>query len=404
MTTNAAAKKGLIVLVALVAMMAMATASWAAGQLSAGPLKLRGEVMGSWSYESNIFKTERNETSDNIYKIEPILGLRHDVTGTSWYSLEYQGIFAWYADNKDNDWTSHLLHFDSFFGSKQGPYLKVKDIYINTEDPFGSENLYREGQKTKRWLNQFRIAPGYQFGELSRAEVFYENRYTKYDLQRDANQNQNENHFGATYYHKFWPKTSALVQYRYVTREYFDQPSSRSEDFHRNDIFVGLAWDATAKLSGEFKVGYSMQDYDNTANVAGQQFEKKDTWAVEGDLAYQVTPNISLMLRLIRAIQESTVANSNYYIDTNATLGARWMVINNVSLLASGTIGQNDYNSLDGSPSRDDKVYKAELGAEYSFLRYLFLRAGYRLDKKDSNVTNSSYTDNIYFVGLGGRF
>lgn len=398
------AHKGFIVLVALMAVVALAGTSWAAGQLSAGPFKVRGEVMASWSNESNIFKTERNETSDNIYKIEPTLGLRHDLTATSYYALEYQGIFAWYADNKDNDWTSHLLNFNSFFGSKQGPYVKVSDVYINTEDPFGSENLYREGQKTKRWINQFKVAPGYQFGELARAEVFYENMYTKYDLTRDASQNQNENRFGATYYHKFWPKTSALVQYRYVTREYFDQPGSRAEDFHRNDIFLGLAWDASAKLSGELKAGYSFQDYDNTLNAAGQQFEKKDTWAVEGDLAYQLSPNVSLTLRLVRAIQESTVANSNYYIDTNATLGARWQVIKNVSLLASGTMGQNDYNSLDGSPSRDDKVYKAELGAEYNFLRYLFLRAGYRLDKKDSNVTNSSYTDNIYYVGLGGRF
>lgn len=399
-----ATKKGLIVLAALVAVVAMTSASWAAGQLSAGPLKIRGEVMASWNYESNIFKTETNETSDNIYKIEPILGLRHDLTSTSFYSLEYQGIFAWYADNKDNDWTSHLLHFDSRFGGKQGPYVQLKDIYINTEDPFGSQNLYREGQKTKRWMNMVRVAPGYQFGEKSRAEVFYENNYTKYDLARDAGQNQNENRLGGTYYHKFWPKTSALAQYRYVTRDYYDQPSTTAENFVRNDAFVGLAWDATAKLNGELKVGYSWQTYDNTLNPSGFAYEKKDGFTVEGDLVYQVSSSVSLNLRLLRAIQESTIATSNYYIDTSGTLGVRWMAMQNLSFLASGTIGTNDYNSLDGSPEREDKVYKAELGAEYSFLRYLFLRAGYRLDKKDSNITNSSFTDNIYYVGLGGRF
>lgn len=404
MRRNGVLKRGITVAVALAAVMLMTTAVWAAGQLSAGPLKIRGQLTATWENESNIFKTERNETSDNIYKLEPVLGLRHDITSTTYYTFDYQGTFAWYSDNTNNNWTSHLLNLSANVGGKQGPYVKLGETYINTEDPFGSSDLYREGQKTKRWMNIFKVAPGYQFGELSRAEVFYENYYTKYDLTRDAGQNQNENRIGATYYHKFWPKTSALAQYRYVTRDYYDQPGSTAENFYRNDGFLGLAWDATAKINGELKLGYSSLKYENEFNPAGQRFQTKDDLAVEIDLSYQLSPVLSVNLIGLRTIREATTPNANYYVDTTGTLGFRWQAFSQLSFLASGSLGKNEYNSLDGSTARDDKVYKAELSAEYAFLKYLFAKAGYRLDKKDSNIENSSFTDNIYFVGLGGRF
>lgn len=394
-----------LVALAVIAGLSMMTSSvWAEGALTAGPLKLHGQLSATWENRSNIYLSENNKVSDNIYKVEPILGVRHDLSKTSWWSLEYQGTFAWYNSNTNNDWQSHLGHFDSRFGGQTGPYVQLKDIYQRTEDPFGSDNLYRLGEKTKRDLNTLRIAPGYQFGEKSRAEVFYENLFTKYDLERDKSQNQQENRYGATYYHKFWPKTSALVQYRYVTRKYQDQPSSVAEDFKRQDAFVGLAWDPSAKINGELKVGYSWQDYDNTFNAAGQEYDKKADLAAEIMLTYMASPKATFMLMAERAIKESTSPNSNYYIDTNATLGARYQIITNLMLMASGTLGKNQYNGLGGTESRSDDVYKFDLGAEYSFLKYLFVRGGYKYDKKKSNLTDLSYTDDIFYLTLGGRF
>ena len=398
-------KRWLLVLVCVLGLTAAAVPCWAEGALTAGPLKLHGQLMGTWQNRSNIFLTENNKTADNIYRLEPVLGVRHDLTSTSWWSLEYQGIFAWYNSNNSNDWQSHLGSFDSRFGGKTGPYVQLKNVYQKTEDPFGSENLYRLGEKTKRQMNNFRVAPGYQLGEKSQVEVFYENLFTKYDLDRDKSQNQRENRFGGTYYHKFWAKTSALVQYRYVTREYYDQPSSLAEDFKRQDAFVGLRWDATAKLRGEAKIGYSWQDYDNEFNPAGQKYDKKADVAAEVDLTYQATTKTTLMLGVERNIKESTYINSNYYIDTNASLGIRYQLFTNIMVLAKGTIGKNEYNNIGvGTTSRDDNVYKLDLGAEYSFLKYMFLRGGYTMDKKDSNLTGLSYTDDIFYVSLGGRF
>ena len=179
--------------------------------------------------------------------------------------------------------------------------------------------------------------------------------------------------------------------------------AGNNEDFKRQDAFVGLSWDPSAKINGELKVGYSWQSYENTHNKDGFEQEKKDTYAIETNVTYKFSDKMHFLAELKRRIEESTVVGSNYYTDTQGTLGARWWPMENLTFLVSGTYGKQDYNSLDGTPSRGDNIYKAKIQAEYSFLKYLFVIASYDLDKKDSNKDDASYTDHVYFLGLGGR-
>ena len=108
------------------------------------------------------------------------------------------------------------------------------------------------------------------------------------------------------------PLTSALFQYRYVTRKYPDQPGNDNEDFHRQDVFVGLSWDPSAKINGELKVGYSWQAYENNINKDGYQLEKKNTYAIETDITYLFSDKLHFLAALKRNIEESTVVGTNY--------------------------------------------------------------------------------------------
>jgi hypothetical protein len=393
----------LLPMLALGALAAFPAPAGAEGMLTMGPLQLRAELATGWKHRSNIYLTEKNATSDNIFMVDPTIGVRHKLSETSYWSLNYIGSYAFYQDKTENDWKSHTFAFDSKFGGEVGPYVKLSNVYTQSSDPFGSENQYNLGVKTERELNNFTIAPGWAFSPLTRIEVAYTNLYTQYDKDKDKDQNQRENQYISTFYYGVLPLTSALLQYRYVTRKYPDQPGSTNEDFKRNDVFVGLSWDPSAKINGELKVGYSWQSYDNTANKDGFELEKKDTYAIETNVTYKFSEKLHFLVNLDRKIQESTVVGTNYYTDTQGTLGARWWPLEKLTVLLSGTYGKQEYNSLDGSSSRSDSIYKATAEAEYSFLQYLFVVARYNLDKKDSNKADASYTDHVYFLGVGGR-
>lgn len=378
--------------------------------LSRGPLKVRGGLEVGWKNRSNIFLSEDNTVSDNIMEIRPALAVHHDFTSTSFWALEYQGTFAFYQDNTGNDWSSHYIPFDFFLGGKTGPFVEVSNDFWRSDDPYGSQDLYNLGIKTKRTQNDAYISPGWTFSEKTKAQVYARYVYLQYDEDRDEWQNQREWNWGGKFFYKFMPKTSALFQYTYVTREYPDQDSSFAQDFYRNDFYVGLVWDATSKLTGEAKVGYSFMDYDNQYNSVGQEYQNKDTWIAAVNLSWQATARLVLTGGLERAIRQSTQSMSgstypnNYYLDTNASVGARYSILNNLTAFAMVLAGLNDYNSLDGTDAREDDVFKGQIGLEYSFLRHLYLTGSYLYDYRDSNKDNLSYTDNVFYVGLGGRF
>ena len=378
--------------------------------MSRGPLKVKGGLEVGYKNRSNIFLSQDNTVSDSIMEIRPALAVRHDFTQTSFWALEYQGTFAYYQDNTNNDYDSHYVPFDFFLGGKTGPFVEVSNDFWRSSDPFGSQDLYNLGIKTSRTQNDTYVSPGWTFSEKTKAQVYARYIILEYDDDQDRYQNQREFNYGGKFFYKFWPKTSALFQYTYATREYVDQPTGNSEDFYRHDFFVGLVWDATSKLTGEAKVGYSIMNYDNQYNTVGQEYENKNTWIAEVNVSWQATARLVLTGSVMRGIRQSTQGlvgasfPNNYYVDTNASVGARFSIMPNLTAFAMVLAGINDYNSLDGTSSREDDIFKGQIGLEYSFLKYLYLTGSYLYDYRDSNKDDLGYTDNVFYVGLGGRF
>ena len=375
----------------------------AEGQLTSGPFQFTGEIAVGWEHRSNIFLTEDNTTSDNILKVEPVLGVRHELSPTSNWSAQYVGEFAFYQDNTGSDWQSHTGILDGMFGGETGAYVHINNVFIYSSDPFGSENQYNVGQQTKRTHNYFTLAPGWRFSTLSRVELLYKNDLTQYDLDEDKDQNQRENQYGATFYYGVLPLTSAFVQYIYADRKYPDQPGSMNEDFKRQDFFIGVTWDPSSKIQGEVKVGYSTQDYENTYNKDGYKLEKKDDVAVEANVTYMLSEKLHLLFGAERKIYESTVLASNYYVDTHGSVGAYWWPTDKWQIYGNFQYGPQDYNSLDGTAARSDDVTKGTLEAEYTIFEYFFLVGRYYYENKKSNREGSSYTDHRTFLGVGGR-
>ena len=128
--------------------------------LSRGPLKVRGGLEVGWKNRSNIFLSENNTVSDNIMEIRPALAVHHDFTPTSFWALEYQGVFAYYQDNTGNDYDSHYVPFDFHLGGKTGAFVDVSNDFWRSSDPFGSQDLYNLGIKTARTQNDTYVGAG----------------------------------------------------------------------------------------------------------------------------------------------------------------------------------------------------------------------------------------------------
>ena len=379
--------------------------AWAQGQVTLGPLEINGELGVGMENRSNIYLTESSEVSDYILMVNPSFKVHHKLSPTSHWGFSYQGVLAYYQDKSQNDWYFHQPRLEVELGKDTGFYVRSHEQYTLTEDPLGSENQFRLGIKTKRSLNQFFLAPGWRFGRLTRVEMRYYNRFVDYDRQEDQYQSYNENQLGGAFYYQIMPLTAAVLEMRYAMREYGDQPSQGNQDFTRYDILVGLSWDPSARLTGEFKLGWSQQDYDQERDYLGLQHDGSGEFMLEAELSWRYSSSLRFLATLVRRLMEGAAPGYSTYLETAASLGLAWQASPNFKFNTALAYGQHAYDALASFvPGRDDDLLRFHMEGEYSFWKYMFVKGRFVYDQRDSSLDGAGYTDTRYYLGLGGRF
>ncbi|MCL4504064.1 MAG: outer membrane beta-barrel protein, partial [Deltaproteobacteria bacterium] len=158
-----------------------------------------------------------------------------------------------------------------------------------------------------KMADRWRIEGNYQFDDLS------------FPKKIDRIDDYQYNTFGTTLFYKFWPKTSALVQYVAVTRTH---PFDSTRDNVVHTPLVGLTWEPTAKLSGTVKFGYTIANYTN--NLPGLQ-SSTNSWALSIQTLYKISRFTQLSLIAQRGIQEDADFANNGYINS--------LIIGTISML-----------------------------------------------------------------------
>lgn len=382
-----------------------------------GKTKVTPKLAYKGEYNDNIYLIKDGVKSDYINTVTPGIGFSFEGERGNYLRAGYEVDVVRYSHYDDNDYESRKAIGDFGIKSPLGLYLKVNDRYTDTEDPYGSAELYKEGQKTKRRRNTVEGYVGYEFADRFILECQYQNFLEKYHLFTDRWQNKRDDVYGGTFYYKFLPKTSFLVEYRRTTREYTEQAnatdndrgitSSTSEDYKLDDYFLGLRWDPTAKLSGDLKFGYSEKTYDNKRGWRNSyRYADKDTWIAETKLVYKASDKTRVRTKIMRSIKESTDVTSHYYTDTtieldlNQALGERMYVDLGVDY------SRDEYNAYGTAKAREDNIITATAALEYRIRPWLRagVEYGYRRRESSKGFEYWEYTNHKGAIRLGAVF
>jgi len=152
---------------------------------------------------------------------------------------------------------------------------------------------------------------------------------------------------------------------------------------------VGMAWAATAKTSGEIKVGGYQRDHKESYS------DDKDGFHWEVNLLWNPRTYSSLELGTRRLSRETY--GEGDYIDS-ARYETNWNHIWSHRVTSQVSF-QYDNDAYIGSP-REDKWYKGGASVDYSLRRWVDLNAGYRYEKRSSSEDNLSYDRNVFFFGF----
>jgi hypothetical protein len=165
-------------------------------------------------------------------------------------------------------------------------------------------------------------------------------------------------------------------------------------------VVTGLALELTGKLTGNARIGYQSQNYDDPklSTISG----------VAGGLTLKWTPTglTTVTSDVTRSINETTQVGSTGFFSTAFTTTVEHELLRNLTFSAQGGYTYNEY--IGGNfpnPARTESVYLASVGAKYLLNRYLFANTSYQYNNRQvQNVAGVNYDSNIFYVGVGSQF
>jgi hypothetical protein len=368
--------------------------------VKAGPLRVAPFLETDIGYRSNLFQTSNDKKATSVFAVNPGMYVELPMAHTHKISVGYLGNAIIYPGSDLDDFSHYdnNVNVDASFNFPGGLSLRAGNyLRIATEEPTAQTTNQRFYHQ---WTPYF--LANYAFADRWKLQAIYEFNKLYFAASARSSQNDyNENVGGVALYYKILPKTAVLGQFIVSQRTY---PSQTISNNYTYTPMVGLTWDATAKLSGIVKAGYTIKDFET--DLPNLQRDTA-TPAFSGQVTYKFGRRTNLALTAQRAIQQDTdlVSNAPYYNTAfYVTLNHLWAYWNLTSY-ANVSYSFNDYinrtqNPGDGLQFRQDSIIGAGVGFSRPLTRYLRLRLDYSYNNKASNFTNYSYNEHRMIFGI----
>lgn len=169
---------------------------------------------------------------------------------------------------------------------------------------------------------------------------------------------------------------------------------------------VSLEGDLVALTTGRLMFGYRTQNNPN-AGEGGQSYKNISYGA---QIVRDISEDTTLGLNADRRLYLSAYADNGFYVADSAKLDLNTRLILGIYLRASGGLQSNHYKaspqSNDGSTLvlREDRIRNWSVGLARSLREWLFLRADYVSERRDSNLDRFDIRTRAFTLQLGFGF
>lgn len=189
------------------------------------------------------------------------------------------------------------------------------------------------------------------------------------------------------------PSIALFLAGSYNTRDYRTRigpvPARDSTGF---ELAAGSSFELGRMMRGSLRLGYLEQNYRDP------MFRSVSGLLVRGEVAYFMTPLITLTGTIDRSVSETGVLGASGYLKTTATLRADYELLRNLILGASAELEKRDFRNLD----RNDDRWTLRAGASYLVSKRITLRADLQRRSQSSGgaLPGREFIDNRVSVGV----
>ncbi len=321
--------------------------------------------------DDNIYLSNLRKQSSTIEVVSPGVKLetqrRDDI-----YSLAYRADLGRYNSASGNDYNDQSLKGQALVNITPKASLKVNPELVWSHDPIGTTyGFVVPGGFVQTTPNTWRntgVSAIFSYGtDESKGKVELEGGYlgTKYTNNRNftVGYDKKITDAGATFYYRVMPKTSLLFQAKDERIAYDNPAVAIVPNSTQQYYLVGAKWEATAKTTGDLRIGHVSKNYD--ASTAPKQNYSGIVWV--GKVSWDAKTYSRVNLVLSKQPTETTLPGSAYMLVTSSTLGWDYDWSSRVTSHAS----YNQYLQNFGGIGLNTTANNYTLGVDYQMRRWL---------------------------------
>ncbi len=364
------------------------------GSTPASALNFQGitvtpSVSYTGEYDDNIFRTPVNKRGDYINTISPGIALQA-VPGNHVLKAYYRADILRYSNNSSQDTVRHFANLGTYFNFNR-LQLRLKEDFAHTDD-FPSSELT---QRIKR--NENSLTGGFDYDVADRWGVGFDFTWGITDY-LDPNfdfLSENAYTYATNIYYRISEKTRVFAEYDFVQEVFFND-KTRSDYRHRG--LLGVRGELTERLTLTAKGGYEHLNYYNTDTRSSQ-----NNFVMALDGSYRPLERLQFNLLVTVSTQASSFADNADYTEYMAILGASYNFTPKIAVVPKGFFGADTYkestlNTGNGMvEKRLDYIFGGGLAVRYQIQKWLRLEVAYEFQRRDSNFSEFSYSDNRAF-------
>ena len=191
-----------------------------------------------------------------------------------------------------------------------------------------------------------------------------------------------------------WNASPRFAVVSEVGGSFIDYLDADSElDSREHDLLLGVAWEATAKTSGELKVGVINKDF----HQIGAKSLHADRWSIR--VNWDPKPHSRFSFDVSREAEESGSADGGGVIID--TFGMSWRHALSDRLRFES---QTTYSISAPGAGASNAIFSLTSGLTYQIRRWLALRAGYDFSRRFAAAAATLFDDHIVTFALETRF
>ncbi|BBP44482.1 outer membrane beta-barrel protein [Thiosulfativibrio zosterae] len=337
----------------------------------------------SESYDDNYLLTNA-ETASWVTSVTPSVGVTIYGEKTTYqidYALNYQAFDAKNADNLVNHYLSASTELEFDVRNK----LAIQTGYNKTQS---SAAALTPGVLNS--FNTFNAGGNYTYGtdtSTGNVEIGANHVQKRSDNGANLDQENDSTVISTAFIYRVTDKSRLLAEIKATDFKYISNTNLNSKNIA---YLVGARWEATAKTTGNFKIGIETKDFSDSSR------KDTDLTSWEGNIEWSPLTYSTVTLTTSQKIEEGSYT-SNYTNSRNS-------IVNWAHDWGSGYTSNLNYTNTDkeyaSTIARKDTIDAYGVGVKYAFRRWMDIGFDYQASNQRSTDATYDYNRNLYKLSV----